>query len=298
MKILILGSHGMLGRDLMAEFSPDCDVLGVDREETDITRLDACLERVNEFHPEIVVNAAALTQVDYCETHEEEAFRVNGEGAGNLAKASGAIGALMVHYSTDYIFDGFKSEPYLEGDAPNPLSVYGKSKLLGEDLVREYCPNHLILRISWLFGLNGANFIRKIIEAAEQGKKLRVVVDQKGSPTYAGDVAAHTRRMVRAKCRETYHLTNQGICTWHELAMEALKSAGMSEVVVAPISSGDLNLPAPRPRNSVLENDRLKNDGLPLMRPWRDAVEEYVLAHGSHRIAHKQSDRGGEEGCA
>ncbi|MBN2319701.1 MAG: dTDP-4-dehydrorhamnose reductase [Acidobacteria bacterium] len=276
MKILVFGSLGMLGRDLMAEFNPDCDALGVDRAETDIARLDACLDRIRDFRPEVIVNAAALTHVDYCETHEAEAVRINGEGAGNLAKAADSSGALLVHYSTDYVFDGLKPGPYLEGDAPNPLSVYGKSKLLGEERVRKHCPNHLILRISWLFGPNGANFIEKIMDAAKQGKDLRVVEDQKGSPTYTRDVAAHTRRMIRANCRETYHLTNQGTCTRYELAVEALKSAGMEDVSVAPVSSGEFNLPAPRPCNSVLENDRLKRDGLPLMRPWQNAVKEYV----------------------
>ena len=281
MKVLIFGSRGMLGHDLMAEFKTDCEVLGVDRPESDITRLDACLDRIYDFRPEVIVNAAALTQVDYCETHEAEAFSINGKGAGNLAKAAEASGALVVHYSTDYIFDGLKSEPYMEDDAPNPLSVYGKSKLLGEELVREYCPNHLILRISWLFGSNGANFIRKILDAARQGKELRVVQDQRGSPTYTRDVAAHTRRMIRAICRETYHLTNQGACSWYELAVEALGSAGMQDVPVAPVSSEEFKLPAPRPGNSVLKNDRLERNGLPLMRPWQKAVEEYVRSSGS-----------------
>ncbi len=276
MNLLVFGSLGMLGRDLMAEFSRDCAVAGVDQAETDITRLDACMERVNGFHPEIIFNAAALTHVDYCETHEAEAYSVNGHGAGNLAKAADSCGALLVHYSTDYVFDGLKSEAYVEEDAPNPLSVYGKSKLLGEELVRKYCPNHMILRISWLFGSNGTNFIDKIVAAAKQGRALRVVEDQTGSPTYTRDVAAHTRRMIRANCRETYHLTNRGTCTRHQLAKEALKSAGIKEVFIEPVSSGEFELPAPRPRNSVLGNDRLRRDGLPLMRPWQTAVDEYV----------------------
>ena len=276
MKVLVIGSLGMLGRDLVAEFNRDCDVLGVDQAETDITRLDACLDRVKDFRPEVIVNAAALTHVDYCETHEAEAYSINGKGAENLAKAADSTGALLVHYSTDYVFDGLKPEPYLEEDAPNPLSVYGKSKLSGEEGIRMYYPNHLILRISWLFGPNGTNFIRKIIDAAKQGKKLRVVMDQKGSPTYTGDVAAHTLKMIRATCRETYHLTNQGTCTWYELAVESLKSAGLDDVSVEPVSSEEFKLPAPRPRNSVLENDRLKRDGLPLMRPWQNAVDEYI----------------------
>ena len=279
MKVLIVGSLGMLGRDLVAEFSRDCDVLGVDRAEMDITRLDACLGRVSDFHPEVIINAAALTHVDYCETHEEEAYDINGKGAENLAKAASSSGALLIHYSTDCVFDGLKPGPYLEGDTPNPLSVYGKSKLAGEEGIRTYSPNHMILRISWLFGPNGSNFIRKIIDAAKQGKDLRVVADQKGCPAYTVDVATHTRKMIQAVCRGTYHLTNQGTCSRYELAVEALKSAGMDGVSVKPVLSEELKLPAPRPGNSALENDRLRCDGLPLMRSWQDAVREYVLTH-------------------
>lgn len=269
----------MLGSDLMAQFSPDHEVLGVDRAEMDLSDPGQCLAQVEQFRPDAVVNAAALTLVDYCETHEQEAFLVNGDGAGNLARAAASRGALLIHYSTDYIFDGRKKEPYVEDDDPNPQSVYGRSKLLGEELIRRHCSSHLILRTSWLFGLNGSNFIRTIVTAARKGAPLRVVHDQRGSPSYSKDVASHTLRMMEAGCRSTYHLTNSGSCTWYELAVQALQWARIEGVPVTPVSTREFPRPAQRPANSVLANSRLERDGLPLLRPWQAAVQEYIERH-------------------
>jgi dTDP-4-dehydrorhamnose reductase len=290
MKVLIVGCLGMLGSDLVARFSPGHEVKGVDRPEIDITRMEQCFAQVEGFRPDVVINAAALTMVDYCETHEKEAFLVNAEGAGNLSQAAASAGALLVHYSTDYIFDGLKKEAYLEGDAPNPQSVYGRSKLLGEELVRRHCRDHLILRTSWLFGRNGSNFIRAIVDAAKKGATLRVVNDQRGSPSYSVDVASYTLRMVEAGCRSIYHLTNSGSCTWYELAVRALEWMGIEGVSIAPVSTREFRRPAPRPANSTLANSRLERDGLPPMRPWQDAVQEYIEQHLLHRSieSHRQ----------
>jgi dTDP-4-dehydrorhamnose reductase len=279
MKILIIGNRGMLGTDLMETFSSAYDTTGIDLPEIDITQLEQCHAKLKEFRPDIILNAAAFTQVDACETHEKEAFQVNGHGAGNLATAAASIGALLVHYSTDYIFDGRKQGAYVEEDTPNPQSVYGKSKLLGETLIREHCANHLILRTSWLFGRNGNNFIRTIVGAARKGNPLRVVNDQKGSPTYSKDLAAHTRTMIAASCRATYHVTNTGACTWYELASSAVNWACMENVPITPVSTSEFPRPAPRPANSVLANARLERDGLLSMRPWQTAAREYVEHH-------------------
>jgi dTDP-4-dehydrorhamnose reductase len=276
MKVLIVGNRGMLGKELMAVFSPIHDTVGYDLPELDIAQLESCLSRTEAFHPDVVINAAAYTRVDDCETHEQEAFKANGYGPGNLAKAVDKVGALLVHYSTDYIFDGRKKDPYVEEDAPNPQSVYGKSKLLGENLIRESCSNHLILRTAWLFGPHGANFIRTIVGIAKNGKPLRVVNDQKGSPTYAKDLAEHTRILIDAGCRSTYHLTNSGSCTWYDLTVNALQWAGLVSVPVEPVSTSEFPRPAPRPANSVLANGRLERDGLSLMRSWQIAAREYV----------------------
>ncbi len=260
----------------MAALGTGHEVLGVDRGEIDITQLEQCLMQVHSFPPDVIINAAALTQVDYCETHEQEACLVNGQGAANLAKAAASCGALLVHYSTDYVFDGLKKDPYLEEDKPNPQNAYGRSKLRGEELVKKYCANHLIVRTSWLFGRNGTNFVRTILNAAQKGEPLRVVNDQRGSPSYSKDVASHTLLMVRAGCRGIYHLTNSGACTWYELAVKALECARMGDVLITPVSSQEFPRPARRPANSVLANSRLQRDGLPLMRSWQSAVRDYV----------------------
>lgn len=266
----------MLGTDLVEAFRTGNEVAGLDLPDLDITSRDHCLSAIGEFRPEVVINAAALTRVDDCEADRERAFLVNATGAGNLACAAAASGSLLVHYSTDYVFDGRKSEGYVEEDQPNPQNAYGESKLEGEREVRRGAPDHLILRISWLFGRNGPNFIRTILDAARRGVPLRVVNDQTGSPTYTRDVALHTRKMIEAGCRSTYHLTNRGVCTWFELASQALKWAAIRDAAIAPCSSSEYLRPAPRPANSVLVNHRIESEGLPLMRTWEEAAKEYV----------------------
>jgi dTDP-4-dehydrorhamnose reductase len=275
MKVLIAGCNGMLGTDLVQVFRSSHDVVGVDLKELDITNPEQCLAVTKVHRPEVIINAAAFTRVDACETHSKEAFLVNGDGAGNLSKAAAEFGASIVHYSTDYVFDGRKKEAYLEEDEPNPQSVYGKSKLAGEDLVRRHCPNHLILRTSWLFG-PGVNFIRTILSAAQKGTPLRVVNDQKGSPTCSKDLASYTLNMIGSGCRSTYHLTNSGSCTWFELAARALEWAGMRNIPITPVTTSEFKRPAPRPANSVLANARLEREGFPLMRPWQAAAREYI----------------------
>ena len=276
MKILIAGSHGMLGSDLVKTMQPGNDVRGIDLPDVDITHLEQCAAVAEEFQPEVIINAAAFTRVDDCETNPDKAFLVNSDGAGNLARSAAAVGSYLVHYSTDYVFDGLKKDAYLEEDLPNPQSIYGKSKLAGEDLVGRYCPSHLILRTSWLFGRKGTNFIRTIVTAAEQGNPLQVVNDQKGSPTFSKDLARHTRILIEANCRGTYHLTNSGFCTWFELAKRAVEWTGIRGVSITPVSTSDFPRPAPRPANSVLSNARLEREGFPSMRPWQDAAREYV----------------------
>jgi dTDP-4-dehydrorhamnose reductase len=276
MKLLIVGCLGMLGSDLMQVFSSQEDVLGLDLPDIDISDPGQCKERVQSSRPEVIINAAAMTDVDSCETHESQAVRVNGNGPGHLADAAAEIGALLVHYSTDYVFDGQKAEAYCESDPTAPMSAYGRSKLIGEELVRSGCQDHLIIRTSWAFGRNGKNFIRTIVGAAREGRALRVVNDQRGCPTYTRDLASHTALMLNAGCRGTYHVTNSGSCTWYELAVRALECAGLECVPVTPVTTGDFPRPAKRPANSVLSNSKLQREGLPLMRPWPIAAREYI----------------------
>jgi dTDP-4-dehydrorhamnose reductase len=268
----------MLGSDLIGSFAPAAGVTGLGPEDLDITDAGACRAILLEHRPDVLINAAALTDVDYCESHEAEATRVNGAGAANLAQAATESQALLIHYSTDYVFDGGKSEPYVEEDPPNPLSAYGRSKLLGEQSVRSLARDHLILRTSWLFGSAGKNFIRTIIKAAQSTKQLRVVNDQRGSPTYTRDLAACTVRLVNAHARGVFHVTNSGSCTWFDLAAFALDCCGIP-AEVQPVKTEAYPRPAPRPANSVLANHGLARAGLPPMRPWQQAVREYVRDH-------------------
>ena len=283
MKVFIVGNRGMLGSDLMSVFqnAPDgYETVGLDLPEIDITSLESCRLALDGLQPhDVVINAAAFTRVDDCETQRDIAMSVNGEGSGNLAATAAAAEALFVHYSTDYIFDGRKTEGYREDDAPDPVSVYGKSKLLGEELTRRNAPRHMIIRISWLFGANGANFIRTIVNAARNGSQLRVVNDQRGSPTYTKDVAAQTLKMIKAGCRGTYHVTNSGACSWYDLAVQAVVWAKMPDISVTPVTSSEYPRPAPRPASSILVDTRLSREGLQKLRYWQDAAREYVEQH-------------------
>jgi dTDP-4-dehydrorhamnose reductase len=276
MKIIVIGSRGMLGTDLMQVLAPR-NPLGLDLPEMDITDSRRCLRRIEELNPAVIVNAAAMTDVDYCESHEKEALKVNGEGAGNLAAAAQATGARMVHFSTDYIFDGACKGGYREEDSPGPLSAYGRSKLRGEELVRSLCREHLIVRTSWLFGCHGKNFIRTILNAAGSGQPLRVVDDQCGSPTYSRDLAQRTVTLLDAECRGVYHVTNSGTCSWYELALHSFECAAKEVPAIQAVPTREFPRPAPRPAYSILANARMQREGFPELRPWQEAVCEYIV---------------------
>jgi dTDP-4-dehydrorhamnose reductase len=276
MRVLIAGSLGMLGSDLTAAFGANHDVVGLDLPQLDITDADQIRTVTGEIKPDIIINSAAMTDVDGCEADEKKALRVNGYGAGNLASAAAEARALFVHYSTDYVFDGSKMGAYTENDPASPLNAYGRSKLLAEELIPCCCQNFLILRTSWLFGRNGKNFVRTILNAAREKRSLRVVNDQRGCPTYTLDLASQTVRMVEAGCRGVYHVTNSGSCTWYQLAAGAVEWAKIEGVPVSPVTTAEFPRPAKRPANSVLANARLEREGIALIRPWPIAVREYI----------------------
>jgi len=265
----------MLGTDLMEAFSHHA-LLGLDLPDLDITDARQCRKQVSGFRPDVILLAAAMTDVDDCQLHAEEAERVNGQGTGNMAEAARSAGALLVHYSTDYVFEGTQKAGYEEDDPPNPISAYGRSKLHGEERVRETCPEHLILRTSWLFGCHGKNFIRTIVTTAGQGRPLQVVDDQVGSPTYARDLAERTVLLLESCCRGTYHVTNSGSCSWYELALRSLAWAGMGGTKVKPVKTLEYPRPAPRPPCSILRHARMQREGFPPMRPWQEAVRDYI----------------------
>lgn len=277
MRALVVGSAGQLGRELVALLGSEVAWAG-DRAELDVTDPAAVEALVERVRPDVVWNATAWNRVDAAETEADAAFAVNARGPAHLARAAHEASALLVHYSTDYVFDGASSRPYREDDPPHPLSVYGASKLEGERLVAQEGGAHLVVRTSGVLGRGGSeqkggSFVERIVAQARAGRPLRVVADQVFAPTSAVDLAAASVALVRAGARGLVHVTNAGSCSWHELALAALAAAGL-HAPVEPISLADLRLPARRPAYSVLDTARARSLGLPPLRPWRDALPD------------------------
>lgn len=278
MKILITGAGGMLGRALRETLSLEHDVVALARAELDVTDLAKTLAALARAKPQAVIHAGAWTDVDGCERDPDRAWRVNALGSRNVAVACQEAGAACCYISTDYVFDGEKPDPYTEFDAPNPISCYGASKLAGERYVQTLTPRHWIVRSSWLFGPRGKDFVKTILTKARAGEELRVVDDQVGSPTYTRDLARAISRLISGPYYGVWHVTNSGSCSWYRFAAAILEAAGLRGTRLEPISSKDLGRLAPRPRNSVLRNYCLELEGWPALRPWADALPEY-LAH-------------------
>lgn len=257
-KTLILGADGMLGHDLQKVFS-DAVSRGRDLDITDEAAISAFIQ---ELKPDLVINAAAYTDVDGCEDNRETAFEVNGKALEYIAKACSNVGAVLVHYSTDYIFDGSKEE-YVESDAPDPINVYGESKLLGEKNIMESMDDYRIIRTSWLFGVHGKNFVETMLRLSGEMDMVRVVNDQFGKPTYTADLARKTAEIV-GLAPGIYHITNEGVCSWYELAAAIIDN-------VSPCSSEEFVRKADRPKYSVLVNTKTTP-----MRHWKDALWEYL----------------------
>jgi dTDP-4-dehydrorhamnose reductase len=280
MKLFIIGCNGQLGKAVTAIASAEGHrVSGLDFPEIDITDFNATDALVGSEKPDVIVNCAAYTAVDACETHTAEAYAVNSQGIANIATAAKRRGATVVHYSTDYVFDGKGSRPYTEFDPVNPQSEYGKSKLQGECRLAEILPDHITIRVAWLYGVHGKHFIRKVRERAlavqKSGEPMKVVTDEVGSPTSCADVCRQTLLLLKHDHRGLFHGTNTGWCTRFEFAREILRAYRI-DVPLVPCLSSEFKLPAPRPAYSVLENKRLKDLGLNIMRDWKAAFTEYV----------------------
>ncbi|MBN2562691.1 MAG: dTDP-4-dehydrorhamnose reductase [Phycisphaerae bacterium] len=282
-RVLVAGAKGLLGTPTVAVFRRHSEVTvdAADLPEMDITDSDQVGARFDAFRPDLVINCAAYTAVDACEDNEETARRVNGIGAGIVAQAAADHGARMIHISTDYVFEGDATVPYTEDHPtgrPEHLSAYGRSKLLGEQLVLAAHPDALIVRTAWLYGPAGRCFPDAVVEGARGAGELRVVDDQTGSPTYASDLAEALYKLACLDSRGIVHITNSGRCTWYAFACEILRLAGI-EVPVTPVKTIDFPRPARRPAFSVLDNRRyVAAVGEPL-RPWQDAIAEYVAEH-------------------
>ena len=270
--IMVVGANGMLGRDMLALIGDAAR--GVDIDEIDITSLESTERVLRTLKPETVINCAAYTDVDGCETNVETAMQVNGEGVAHLAMASREIGARLVHVSTDYVFDGGKGSPYVEDDAPCPLGVYGESKLAGE-MNAAFNPDHLIVRTQWLYGLHGKNFVETMLRLALEKDQLAVVDDQIGSPTWTVDLAQAIQALLKNGQRGIYHAANSGFCSWNEFARAIFQESGLP-VTVKPMTTVELNRPARRPLYSTLDCSKLEQDTGFHPQPWRSALKAYL----------------------
>jgi len=275
-RILITGAKGMLGLDLTEALRGKYEVYGRDIDDFDITRDKETMDAIMAIRPDVVIHAAAYTDVDGCESHIELAHSINGGGTKNVASACRELGSRMVYISTDYVFDGTKSGAYSEDDPTCPINTYGRSKLEGERWVRTMVGQFVIVRTAWLFGRGGNNFVKIILRLAREKGALCVVNDQVGSPTYAVDLSQAISALVEKGCRGIYHITNGGTCSWYEYTREILAMSGLTDVPVHAISSDQLNRAAKRPHNSVLGRGKFEGETGYRMRSWKEALRDYL----------------------
>lgn len=278
MRIVVTGSEGQLGRSLLAILN-DHEVLPVDLPGHDITQTGEIVQTISSFQPDLVIHGAAFTDVDACETDPDTAYRVNALGTRNVALACQQVDAPMVYISTNEVFDGTASEPYLEFDEPHPVGTYGRSKLAGECYVRDLLSRFYIVRTAWLFAEGGNNFVEKIIEAAQERGSLRVVTDEISSPTYAPDLAQAVLSLIQEPHYGIYHLTNEGICPRYNFAIRILELAGLSATSVEPITSKQYKRVCTPPPYTPLRNYCGAAAGI-VLRPWEEALEDYFARRG------------------
>lgn len=290
-KAVLIGSKGQLGTELTKLWqklpgASTSELIGLTHENLDITDRKQVATAVGELRPGVVINTAGFLRVDECERLPDHAMLVNGIALKYVAEACVENGAMLVHFSTDYVFDGEKGTAYLETDPVAPINAYGVSKLAGEQFVRYGLPDdHLIVRTSGLYGpagsaSKGGNFIETMLRLATEGKSLAVVDDQVFSPSYAPDLAASVLKLIDAGGRGTFHITNAGSTSWYGLAGRAFELAGVKPEL-RPVSTAEYGAPARRPRYSVLDNARAQSAGLPATRAWEDALAEYMAVRGA-----------------
>jgi len=285
-KILVTGKNGQVGWELQRTLASLGQVIAVDVEEMDLSKPDSIRNKVREIAPHIIVNPAAHTAVDKAESEPDLAMAINGTAAGVFAEEAKRLDALLVHYSTDYVFDGTKTSPYVETDHPNPQSVYGKTKLAGEQAIQAVGGKHIILRTSWVYGVHGGNFIKTILRLAKERSELRIVADQYGAPTWARLLAESTAKIIPQFTEDTsgvYHLTPSGRTNWHEFAEAIVRLARQYDdalkdksLTIHPIATHEYPVPAKRPANSSLATNKIhKTFGLELPQ-WEEDVAECV----------------------
>ncbi len=282
MKILITGSSGMLGTDLIcllksrkSSLDPNLEFIEAPHKVLDITLEDKVTDFISAHTPDIILNCAAYTNVDQCETEREATFNVNALGPKYIATAAKKCGARVIHISTDFVFEGNSKRPYTEEDKTNPLSEYGRTKLEGEINIQSHCNSYLIVRTSWLFGRNGINFAAKMLELAEHKKEISIVTDEIGSPTYTPDLAEAMWALIKQECEGIINVSNDGSCSRYEWAKYIFETMGYN-IKVNPIKSSEYKRPAKVPLNSTLNCQKFTTITGMKMRPWEEAVESYL----------------------
>jgi len=276
MKILVTGSEGMLGHELNSLLGDRHEIVGIDVNNVDIRDVDLLNDFVSAERPDLIIHAAAMTNVDGAEEDPDFAFAVNTTGSKNVALAAATVDAELVYISTDFVFDGEKNAPYNELDTPNPLNVYGASKLEGEKMVREFCEKSYITRTAWLYGKNGWNFADWVIATGKEKGSFSIVTDQTGSPTSTVDLSRQIERLIESGKYGTYHVAGLGCASRFDFARKALDYAGLQQLELLPTTSEDIDQLAKRPMNSCLDTMALRNENLCVLRPWEEALEEYV----------------------
>ncbi len=276
MKVLVTGYNGQLGFDVIKELeSRHIACKGVDMADFDITDTEATENYIKNYAPDAVIHCAAYTAVDKAEDDEKTCYAVNTLGSENIAKVCGKIGAKMVYVSTDYVYGGAGNEPFEVTDKTNPCNVYGKTKLQGEEAVKSNCDKYFIVRTSWVFGINGNNFVKTMLRLGDTHPQLNVVSDQIGSPTYTPDLAKLICDMIETEKYGTYHGTNENYCSWAEFAEEIMKQGG-KETIINPVTTAEYGAKAQRPLNSRLSKKCIDNAGFDRLPTWQDALTRFI----------------------
>lgn len=285
-KILVTGKNGQVGWELQRSLAPLGQIIAVDAEDMDLRDVDAIRNKVREIAPHIIVNPAAHTAVDKAESEPDLAMAINGTAAGVLAEEAKKLDALLIHYSTDYVFNGSKTSPYVESDTPDPQSVYGKTKLAGEQAIQAVGGKYIVLRTSWVYGVHGGNFVKTILRLAKERSELRIVADQYGAPTWARLLAESTTQIIGKYSEDksgVYHLTAGGRTNWHQFAEEIVRLARQYDdalkdkpLSIHPIATHEYPVPAKRPANSSLSTEKVRKTFALALPNWENELAECV----------------------
>lgn len=276
MKVLVTGANGQLGTDVVKELMyRGIQYCGATRSDFDLTDRQQTIKFITEYNPDVIIHCGAYTNVDKAQDESRLCYSVNVLGTEYVTEGAVKTGAKIVYISSDYVFDGKKDEPYEVDDIPNPINIYGYTKYMGEQVVQRLTDKYFIVRVSWLFGSNGKNFVKTMLRLVQENKIVKVVSDQIGSPTYTMDASRIIVDMIYTDNYGIYHLTNEGYCSWYEFAQEIFKQCNM-DVEVIPITSDEYNSKAQRPKNSRLSKKSLEEKGFGKLRHWKYALSEYL----------------------